>query len=187
MYHLTFNSRLVFLGSIVLLTMVPHKSYGQGPSRPADFELRNPIFSNSEFIEARTPVFDDTIQTNPTFTWKVTGQRFVFLGIFSENIIVKDNSIINTSANVWSWHSGLGAGREGNVKFSDGVDVKDGKLQEGKPATSLKSGQSYVWAIWAWDNLGTRITHSSQEMFFTNESIPPPTAPSNLGIGVYKN
>ena len=61
----------------------------------------------------------------------------------------------------------MGKGREGNVEYTDGCDVLNGVLKLDSPPTPLIHGQSYIWAIWAWDDEGLKITYSSQEMFFT--------------------
>lgn len=136
------------------------------PTAPADSTLPNPIFPNSDLIDVRTPKLGDTVTSTPTFTWVVTGRKYVYLGIFSQNLVIKDGNIANINANIWAWHSGLGTGREGDVSFSGGVDVVNGELQTGRLPTALISGNSYVWAVWAWNDDGTEIKQSSKEMFF---------------------
>ena len=133
---------------------------------PEDYEFHNPIFPDSYFIETGVPGFGETVSSTPTFTWRVTRNQLVFLGVFTENIVVKNNSIVNAYDIVWAWHSGLGTGREGNVFFSDGLNVVNGELQDGTQPTPLQNGQGYSWAVWAWDYEGKEITDSSQEMFF---------------------
>lgn len=141
-----------------------------GPDRPEDYELENAVFTKAKYlIFTGKPEFDSITTTTPTFTWNITGQKLVFLGIFDDNIKTKGNKIINVENNIWAWHTGLGKGREGNVKYEDGCDVIDSELQVDKSPTPLTSGNSYTWAVWAWDDEGLKITHSSQEMFFTVE------------------
>jgi len=136
------------------------------PGPPADTAMSNPVFSNATLIEVGIPKFGDTVVATPTFTWRVTGQKYVFIGVFTQNLVVTKNSIVNVNDNIWAWHSGLGTGREGNIPFSAGVDVVGGELLTGRSPTSLKSGIGYVWAVWAWGDDGTEIKQSSKEMFF---------------------
>lgn len=165
-YVITVGIVIVVALTILLLNKKP----SAGP--PADPGEDNPIFSNSFFIETSRPVFGEKISNEKiaelAFAWKVTGQKYVYLGIFTDRIIVKDNSIINIDKNIWAWHSGLGKGREGSLYFSDGFDVINGELQEDSPPTPLPVGE-YYWAIWAWDDDGITITASSKEMYFIVE------------------
>jgi hypothetical protein len=138
------------------------------PTPPKDYELRNAVFTGADyFIETGIPAFDDTTDSTPTFTWIQTKQDLVFLGVFKGSIQIDENKIGNITDNVWAWHSKLGTAREGNVNFSDGRDVDRGQLLVDRPPTPLVPGQSYWWAVWAWDNEGLRVTYSSREMFFT--------------------
>lgn len=137
---------------------------------PPDYELENAVFTHADYlIITGIPGFDSVTTATPIFTWNATGQKLVFLGIFNDNIVIYDNEIDNVENNIWAWHTGLGTGREGSVRFEDGRDVINGELQENEPPTPLTSGDSYTWAVWAWDDEGLIITHSSQEMFFTVE------------------
>lgn len=139
------------------------------PSAPLDNEFENTVFVNTILIETGLPEFASITDSVPTFTWRVTGNKLVFLSIFNENIELKNNRITNIQDIIWAWHSGTGNGRAGNIQFSDGYDVQDGNLLVEQRPTPLTSGNSYVWAIWAWDDEGKKITHSSQEMFFIVE------------------
>jgi len=160
------NQQFAFIFGLTVLACIACKEDNpESPVPSADSTLANPVFPNSTLIEVGVPRFGDTVAETPTFTWRVTGRRYVYLGVFSNNFVVSNGNIININDNVWAWHSGLGTGREGNVSYSDGVNVVRGELQIGPP-TSLRSGQGYVWAVWAWGNNGTEITHSSKEMFF---------------------
>jgi hypothetical protein len=133
---------------------------------PSDVGLNNPVFADAALIETGIPAFKDTVAATPTFTWRATGRKYVYLAVFTKNLVVSGGRIANTEDNIWAWHSGLGTGREGNVSFSDGVDVRDGVLQIGKPPTPLTSGNGYLWAVWAWQDDGTEIVASTKEMYF---------------------
>jgi hypothetical protein len=136
--------------------------------QPLDPDLQNALFPNTKLIEIGIPVFGDTVSNMPAFSWQATGKKFVYLAIFSDRIIIKEDKIVNFEDNVWAWHSGLGTGREGSIYFSDGVDVVGGKLQTGTPSP-LISGREYVWAVWAWENDGIKVSESSKEMYFIVE------------------
>jgi hypothetical protein len=154
--------------SIVLLNI--YCSLESSPTPPADAGLENTVFPGAKhFIETGSPEFGSTTDSVPSFTWKATGQKLVFLAIFNDNIDIKDNRIQNLNNIIWGWHSGFGRGREGFVQFSDGRDFSNGKFLEGQAPTPLHSDSSYVWAVWAWDDEGLAIEYSSEEMFFTVE------------------
>jgi len=154
----------ILLG-IGLLTLL--NCGGDEATTPLDPDLDNAVFTTADhLIVTGLPEFNSTTTTTPVFTWKATGQKLAFLAVFDANIQTRNSVIVNSQANIWSWHSGLGTGREGAIRFEDGRDVVDGNLQVVGPPTPLESGQSYTWAVWAWDNEGKRVTHSSEEMFF---------------------
>jgi hypothetical protein len=136
----------------------------QNPVRPSDAEFTNTVFPQTFLIEARVQIVCTSAGPQLVFTWQSTGQPLVFVGVFDENIAVAGGRIVNSDANIWAWHSGLGRGREGNVLFSQGRDVRDGILQEN--ATDLVDGETYAWAVWAWDDSGTVVSHSSREQTF---------------------
>jgi hypothetical protein len=146
---------------------------GRGPLEPpVDEEFDNPVFAGAKLIEIGSPGPLCSVSTQPTFSWKATGQQLDFVGIFVANIAVRAGQIVNVEANVWAWNSGLGTGREGNVFYTQGVPVRGGVLDP--PATvppPLPPG-NYVWAVWAWDSLGMKVTHSSEEIFFTADTLP---------------
>src|SRR5687767_8649722 len=78
----------------------------------------NSIFPGTELIEIGSPGPMCRVSTQPTFSWKATGRKLVFVGIFVANISVRDGQIVNVGENVWAWNSGLGTGREGNVFYT---------------------------------------------------------------------
>ena len=142
----------------------------KGPNDPPDIRYKNPVFSSADyFIESGPPDSGDTTGATPGFAWEATGQDLVYLSVFDTNIQASSNRILNSERIVWSWHSGLGTGREGAVFFEDGRDVINGRMLENGPPTPLEAGASYVWAVWAWDDQGKRVTYSSREIKFTVE------------------
>lgn len=157
---------------IAILLLMSSGCGGGGPPavRPLDEPLGNPIFPGAIRILVATPGSGCVVGTQPTFTWTVTGQRIVYVGLFRSNIAVRDGRIVNTEDNIWAWHSGLGTAREGNVPFGAGRDVINGVLQMDRPPTTLDESSTYVWAVWAWDELGRAVTHSSLETFFVVNS-----------------
>ena len=95
----------------------------------------------------------------PSFAWKTTGLKYVTITIFSSKIDLKDNRIVNSDDAVWSWNTGLGKGREGNVSFSDGRDMRYGEIQD--TVSPLSPGVYYI-AAWAYDE-GYNLDRSSEE------------------------
>lgn len=135
-----------------------------------DDPFGNLLFPGRTPIEVASPGEQCTVSPTPQFVWRATGMRLVHAAAFDENIDIQNGRIANPTANVWAWHSGLGTGVEGLVRFEDGMDVRDGELQEGAPPTPLEQGQSYVWAVWAWNESGTEVTNSSPRIFFSVDS-----------------
>lgn len=135
---------------------------------PADSGLNNVVFPQAEiFITIGAPVFNAITTQTPTFAWVMTKKELVIVSVFDNPISITNNRITNYEDIVWVWHSGFIDGREGNVQFANGSDVIDGVIQYSSPTTPLIIGNSYYWAIWAWDEFGRYITHSSAEFFFT--------------------
>ena len=96
---------------------------------------------------------------DPSFAWRATGLRYFVITILKSKIDLKDNQIANTEDVVWTWNTGLGRGREGNVAFSDGRDVVGGEIQN--TVTPLAPGTYYITA-WGYDN-GYSLIRSSKE------------------------
>lgn len=125
----------------------------------------SPVIAGARLISRGTPAFCAP-SIRPTFSWEPTGRLHVQAAVFSENIQVTDGSIENAREIVWLWHSGMSTGREGFVRWSDGIFL-------GAPQGSLTPGSSYVWAVWAWDDQGLVITDASPELFFTADESGP--------------
>jgi len=97
--------------------------------------------------------------SNPSFAWNATGLEYVVVTIFNSKIDLKENQISNPEDAVWTWHNGLGEGREGNISFSDGRDVVNAEIQE--TVSHLPRGTYYI-AAWGYDKY-YNLTHSSKE------------------------
>ena len=104
--------------------------------------------------------------SQPSFGWDATGLKYVVITIFSSKIDLKQNQISNTKDAVWTWNTGMGKGREGNVSFSDGRDIHNSIIQE--TVTPLKPGVYYI-AAWVYDD-SYNLTHSSKEYRFEYNS-----------------
>jgi hypothetical protein len=142
---------------------------GGGDSPPDPFFPldNNTLFVGSTEIVVNSPQNGDTLMvTNPSFVWEASGKKMVFLGIFEDNISVSNNRITNVEDNIWAWHSGMASGRIGMVRFEDGFNVEGGEIIVDAPPTPLETGRPYIWAIWAWSDRGTIVTHSSRELAF---------------------
>ena len=98
----------------------------------------------------------------PSFAWQATASRYVVLAIFKEKIDLKQNQISNLEDVVWTWNTGLGKGREGNVSYSDGVDVVNGVIQDS--VAPLVPGTYYI-AAWAYSD-DYELLYSSKEYLY---------------------
>jgi hypothetical protein len=112
---------------------------------------QNLLFSNSIRIEAA----QDGPRSEPGFSWYATGYRHVVCAVFDSPIHVQENLITNSEDAVWVWHTGLATGREGNIRFNDGV----ASIASLKTPVPLETG-TYYWAVWALDNEGHPVASS---------------------------
>ena len=118
-------------------------------------ELQNVVF----YATREIPLEITPNVSQPAFAWNATGLEYIVITIFNSKIDLKTSRIANSEDAVWTWNTGLGQGREGNISFSDGYDVRNGVIQD--TVTSLKSGVYYIVA-WGYDDEYT-LTHSSKE------------------------
>ena len=154
-----FNEDLIFKNSYEIT--VPPYRYSLIPGDSV--YVRGDLSFDSEII--------DTVPSTPTLAWDSINSNIICAAIFKNNILVENNSIINdTSDIVWVWHSGLAKGRNGLVKYEDGIRkmniAQDDPLQN---PDSLIDGQIYYWGVWAWNNAGIEINFSSRELKFVIE------------------
>jgi hypothetical protein len=122
--------------------------------------VRGDLSFNSDII--------DTVPSTPVLSWEPVESEIVCAAIFKESIQSDNHLITNdTSDIVWIWHSGLSAGKNGLVKFEQGVsEIDPVKPESDLRAEPLNQGQIYYWAVWAWDNSGIEINFSSRELKF---------------------
>lgn len=137
----------------------------------------NALFPGTELIEVARPAPGCVVAPQPVFEWIATGQRFVMSAVFESNISVTERTINNPESAVWAWHPGLKAGTEGLVQWSDGAELTDSTFVPLGPNASLEVGRPYIWAVWAWDDGGFKVTHSSPQVFFRVDTVPFVTCP----------
>jgi hypothetical protein len=114
-------------------------------SSGSEFVYQNQLFAGSSLMQAA----QSGNANEPSFSWPQTGLLHVACAIFDQHIEVQRQQIVNSHRAVWTWHTGLGKGREGNVLFSQGSSVPNGS----QPAKTLAPG-TYYWAVWAFDDNG---------------------------------
>ena len=102
------------------------------------------------------------------FEWVTSPNKLAALGLFKKEIRVdsRSNRISNITDIVWIWHSGMGRGITGDIRFSDGAKVINGDIDKLTSPVPLEKGRYYYWAVWAWDDEGREITHSSKQSYF---------------------
>jgi hypothetical protein len=121
-------------------------------------KTQNIIFYNTEEV----PLEISENVADPSFAWRATGLRYFVITIFNSKIDLKENQIANTEDAVWTWNTGMGKGREGNVSFSDGRDVIGGEIQS--TVAPLPAGTYYI-AAWGYDDRYNLI-YSSKEYLY---------------------
>jgi hypothetical protein len=127
-----------------------------------------PIFAATKTIDIQFPVAGALLETTtPDIAWRTTGKALVVAAIFSKPIAVIAGRITNPTDMVWAWHTGLGTGSEGTVAFSDGDAPRSDDLASSDRPSPLSRGQTYYWAVWAWDEGGRSIAASSASSYFT--------------------
>lgn len=124
-------------------------------AEPGGFAFDNNLFENTERLLAEAT----GDPSRPNLSWPSTGRSMVVVGVFRRRIDVRRNLITNTWDLVWLWHTGLPAGREGNITWSDGNPVVDGVPEDGVEPPALRPG-TYYWAVWAFDDRGVPVASS---------------------------
>ena len=118
-------------------------------------ELQNLVFYGTWEI----PLEITPNVSQPAIAWNTTGLKYVVITIFDSKVDIKAERIANPQDAVWTWNTGLGRGREGNISFSDGFDMRNGEIQN--TTTPLRAGIYYI-AAWGYDE-NYRLTRSSKE------------------------
>ena len=115
----------------------------------------------------------DTVSNRPSFIWARTESKYVMVAIFNERVAIdqQNNQIANPGAIVWAWNTGMFTGQEGAIGYEDGCNVIDGVIQYGTSPEPLENGESYVLAIWGWDDHANLVRYSSREIPFTVEAL----------------
>lgn len=129
-------------------------------------EVQSPIFSSTTFIPTFLPSV--TSSTTPTFTWTAPDSEVVYqvLGVFYNEISVKEKQILNKQDCVAMWTTGM-TGSAGEVSFNNFMVVTNGELTSTPVnGSTLSSGHKYYWAVWGYDK-DMSVTHSSGQKSFT--------------------
>jgi len=118
-------------------------------------ELQNLVFYGTWEI----PLEITPNVSQPAIAWNTTGLKYVVITIFDSKVDIKAGRIANPQDAVWTWNTGLGRGREGNISFSDGFDMRNGEIQS--TTTPLRAGIYYI-AAWGYDE-NYKLIRSSKE------------------------
>jgi len=121
-------------------------------------EIQNRLFLRTSSVSLE--ITSDVSQ--PSFAWRATGSKYFVITIFKSKIDLKDNRIANPEDAVWTWNTGLGKGREGNISYSDGRDVRNEEIQY--TVTRLPYGTYYI-AAWGYDD-EYNLLYSSKEYLY---------------------
>ncbi len=110
----------------------------------------SPTYQNLLFTHTvRIDAAQDGLSSQPGFSWVATDWRHVVCAVFSSPINVMQNQITNIEDLAWVWHTGLGTGREGNIRYPDGR----AHLTSSSEPAPLAAGD-YYWGVWAFDDAG---------------------------------
>ncbi|NJM94569.1 MAG: hypothetical protein HC842_07835 [Cytophagales bacterium] len=122
-----------------------------------------------------------SVPNRPTLNWIPSRRKLVAAAIFRSRIQVgtdaelfddeRPREILNPHSMVWYWDSSLS--QEGTVLYAQGRSVVNGEPQYELPAEPLEMGKAYIWAVWAWNDLGTKIEMASAELVFRVEGNRP--------------
>jgi hypothetical protein len=128
-----------------------------------------PLFPGTGLIGLLQPNYNAFIGTlKPTFAW-TAGSRSnkVALAVWDSQPDVGPRGIRNPGHITLFWHSGLPTGSVGYVTADDMKTPSNGDVQDLKVPVPLAAGRPYYWAVWQWDDAGTRIDYSSEVRTFT--------------------
>ena len=121
-------------------------------------EIQNVLFYGRGGLSLEiTPNVDQ-----PSIAWRATGLKYVVVTIFKSKIDLKGDQIANPQDAIWTWNTGLGRGREGNIGFSDGVDMSNGAFLT---TTTPLSPETYYIAAWAYDSNYELILSSKEYQY----------------------
>lgn len=114
----------------------------------------------------------DTSCPTPGFEWSAIDNRLIACAVFSSlpQLTQDGKNISNARDIIWTWNPSfkLAARASGKMRiaFSDGLNVRDGKIIYGTDPAPLEKGKIYYWIVWAWDNNGIAVTKSSRVNVF---------------------
>ena len=144
-----YSSHYLFISLIILALLSCQKTMDTPTSINNDlvFSFANPLTIPTNLGIGGFPIFDLSQITD----------ELVYIGIFSEPVLVVDGKIANEDALLWYWNSGV----------SDKTQIlyEDGVLQNSLFSLSnfacLKDEQFY-WAGWAWEETGRKVNKSTR-------------------------
>ncbi|MBK9733262.1 MAG: hypothetical protein IPO83_18575 [Chitinophagaceae bacterium] len=100
--------------------------------------------------------------------WKDPKVKYQAVGVFTHPIagsFANGNSIGNSEDMVWTWHTGMKQdGKVGTVRFGDGRSVHNGVIDYDSAPELLEFNKLYYLGIWAWDDGGTNLEFTSNEI-----------------------
>jgi len=105
----------------------------------------------------------DTINSRPVIKWDTIDSPLAIVAISKDSLTTINNRITNINSIIWIWHNGMVSGKNGNIKFLDGHNVKNGNIEYNKTADNLEIAKLYYLNIWGFDYFGKKIKYSSKQ------------------------
>lgn len=125
------------------------------------------LFPSTRRINLLTPSFGELLASaEPALSWVSGGSRLAAAAIMDKPPVLGPHGVANVGDIVWFWHTGLGTGATGSIRFSDGRVPTNGDVFSTQRPQPLLRGRSYYWATWEWDDSGQNIIGSSTISYF---------------------
>lgn len=105
----------------------------------------------------------DTINNKPIIKWETIDSPLTIVAISNDSLTTINNRITNINSIIWIWHNGMTSGKNGNINFLDGHNVKNGNIEYNRTPDNLEIGKFYFLNIWAFDYFGKKIKYSSKQ------------------------
>lgn len=128
-----------------------------------------PLFNSDKFIYRNTPT-DGALykESELQFSWSNYQSNIQAVAIWDDYPRFTKNGVANIENVVWYWHSGMN-GNPSRVLYESGIRPQNGSVQSSTPPTPLTPGKTYYWAVWGWNDSGSRISEASDIGYFVSD------------------
>jgi len=126
------------------------------------------FFQETDKIQIEKPKYAEYFNSSEEIKFEYdANNKYLMIALWknSPRIVKESKNVSNPEQIIWYWHTGIEQESDDSISYNEGRVPKNGELNpinhnnENKP-TALKNGDYYL-TIWAWDNKGLEVTHSS--------------------------